>query len=430
MQLNSSGATTSVRARLRAAACILLAAGAPVVAHAETATPSWQFDVTGLAYAEKARTTIFEPVARITRMFPDGQSFSAQVTLDAMSGASPSGAQPSGKLVTTTSASGVTQTSAASEVPTKPFHDFRGAYALDWVRPIGFLTLSAGGNLSRERDYQSVGWHGQGSLDLDHHLTTLSAGGGVNRDQIFPMGGTPAGMELATTHRILTMAHEHKTVTEGMLGLSRVLTRRWLFGLNGSRLHEDGYLTEPYKIVSVLSTVPGADTLGVPVTDADLTENLPTKRNRSDVLASSVYHFESDVLYASYRYYWDDWGVKSHTVDLKYRIDLPQTDWLQPHVRFYTQTPADFFVFGLRQGSPLPKYATSDLRLGPLRSLTLGLGYGCPVPNSPGEFTVRGEYMRQWGDGHPATALGVQRSLDLFPSLDTFTLVAGYSVQF
>ena len=38
--------------------------------------------------------------------------------------------------------------------------------------------------------------------------------------------------------------------------------------------------------------------------------------------------------------------------------------------------------------------------------------------------------MRQWGDGHPADAIGVQQAVDLFPSLDTFTLVAGYSVQF
>jgi hypothetical protein len=136
------------------------------------------------------------------------------------------------------------------------------------------------------------------------------------------------------------------------------------------------------------------------------------------------------VFYATYRYYWDDWGVKSHTVDLKYRTDLPEHDWLQPHLRYYTQTAADFFVFGLPLGAPLPRYATSDFRLGPLHSATLGLTYGCPVPNAPGEFTVRGEYMRQWGDGHPSTALGTQRTMDLFPSLDTFTLVAGYSVQF
>ena len=430
MQLSAASSAPSLRARLRAAACVLLAAGAPVVAHAESATPAWQFEVTGLAYAEKARTTIFEPIARITRLWADGQSLSAQVTLDAMTGASPSGAQPSSQVVTTTSPSGTTSTSTVNEVPTKPFSDFRGAYALDWVRPIGFFTLAAGGHYSRERDYQSVGWHGQGSLDLDHHLATVSFGGGVNDDEIFPLGGTPVGLDTSATHRILTMGHDKKTVTEGMLGLSRVLTRRWLIGLNGSRVHEQGYLTEPYKVLSVISPATGLPLLRTTTTKREVTEKRPDRRNRADVLASTVYHLQEDVLYASYRYYWDDWGVKSHMVDLKYRTDLPEHDWLQPHLRYYKQTAADFFAFDLRQGAPLPQYASSDFRLGPLQSLTMGLTYGCPLPNSPGEFTVRGEYMRQWGDGHPANATGAQKSVDLFPPLDTFTLVAGYSVQF
>ncbi len=430
MQLSAPTPAPSLRARLRAAACVLLATGAPVMAHAESATPAWQFDATGLGYTEKARTSIFEPVARISRLFADGQSLSAEGTLDVMTGASPSGAQPTSQVVTTTSSSGNASTSTVNTVPTKPFHDFRKALELDWVLPIGLFTLSSGGHVSRERDYGSVGWHGQGSLDLDHHLSTVSLGGGVNHDEVFPMGGTPMGLEPVTAHRILTTGHDRKTVTDAMIGISRVLTRRWLFGLNGERVHEEGYLTEPYKILSVVSVLNTPDSLGVPLAGRERTENRPARRNRTDVLASSVYHLQDDVLYTTYRYYWDDWGVKSHTVDIKYRTDLPEHDWLQPHLRFYTQTPADFFTFGIRDGEPPPKYASSDFRLGPLHSVSLGLMYGCPVPKSPGEFTVRGEYMRQWGDGHPAGAIGAQQGVDLFPPLDTFTLVAGYSVQF
>jgi hypothetical protein len=419
VQLIPGATAPSLRARLRAAACVLLAAGAPVVARAEAASPAWQLDLTGLAYAEKARTSIYEPVARITRLFADGQSFSAQVAVDAMTGASPSGAQPSGSVVTTTSASGVVSTHAANEVPTKPFHDLRGATDLDWVRPIGWFTLSTGGHWSRERDYESYGLHGTGSLDVDRHLSTFTFGGGVNRDRVFPVGGIPLGIDSSGT---TLSPSANKRVTEVMGGVSRVLTRRWMLGVNASRVHESGYLTEPYKIVSVL------DAGGVPT--SAVTENRPDRRDRTDVLGSSVYHLERDVLYTSYRYYWDDWGVKSHTIDLKYRTDMPARDWLQPHLRWYKQSAADFFRFGLQPGEPTPRYATSDFRLGPLQSVTVGLTYGTPVPNGPGEITLRGEYLRQWGDGHPANALGVQRSLDLFPSLDTFTIVAGWSVQF
>ena len=114
---------------------MLLAAGAPAVAHAEAPTPAWQFDVTGLAYAEKARTSIFEPIARITRLFADGQSLSAQVTLDAMTGASPSGAQPSSQVVTTTSAFGHHVHEFRQRDPDEAVPRFPRRLALDWVRP-------------------------------------------------------------------------------------------------------------------------------------------------------------------------------------------------------------------------------------------------------------------------------------------------------
>jgi hypothetical protein len=222
----------------------------------------------------------------------------------------------------------------------------------------------------------------------------------------------------------LTTGTNRKQVDDALVGFSHVLTRRLLVGVNGSQTRETGYLTEPYKVISVL------DGTGVP--QSELTENRPRTRLRHGVLGSSVYHFTRDVGYATYRYYWDDWGVRSHTVDLRYRNELPDDAWIQPHVRFYTQTPADFFVFGLPPGPAAnrPKFASSDFRLGPLRTLTLGATYGFKLPGNPAEFTLRGEYMRQWGDGRPASAIGVQRQLDLFPAEDIFSFVAGYTLEF
>lgn len=425
MQLTSGAPVPVLRARLRAATCVLLAAGAPAAAHAEGAAPAWQFDGSTLVYAEKARTQIVEPVARITRLFAGGQSLSAQFALDAMSGASPSGAQPSGRVQTTTSASGTLTTHAANEVPTVPFHDFRSALDLSYAQPVGFATFTTGGHFSRERDYRSLGAHESVSLDLMHHLTTVTIGGGVNRDHVVPIGGVRVGLTDGTRYE--SGSSRSKDVTDGLVGVSRVLTRRWMVSVNAARTHEQGYLTEPYKIVSLI------DATGYPIPESLLTEKRPSTRNRNSVVGSSVYHFAKDVLYTTYRYYWDDWGVRSHTVDLKYRQELPEHDWLQPHVRYYQQTQADFFTFGLPLSQPVsqrPKYASSDLRLGPLRTLTLGASYGFRWPDLPGEFSLRGEYLRQWGDGHPSYAIGAQRTLDLFPPEDVFTVTAGYSVPF
>jgi hypothetical protein len=110
MQLDDAG---RARQRLRAAACVLLAAAAPSGVRAQPApapTPHWQFDGSGLLYGEQSRARVVEPVARITRMFADGQALSAQFAVDAMTGASPTGALPTGTVQTTTSASGNTTT--------------------------------------------------------------------------------------------------------------------------------------------------------------------------------------------------------------------------------------------------------------------------------------------------------------------------------
>jgi hypothetical protein len=148
------------------------------------------------------------------------------------------------------------------------------------------------------------------------------------------------------------------------------------------------------------------------------------------VQGDSVYHFTSNILYLSYRRYWDDWGIGSHTIDARYRLPLPLGDsaFVEPHVRFYTQTAADFYRFGLIQGAPLPQYATSDYRMAGLQTVTLGatIGLATGGRRHPREWTVRAEYIGQFGDSSPPGTVGVQTQLDLFPRVNVFSLVVNY----
>jgi hypothetical protein len=399
---------------------VLLAAGTPAAATAATpGEASTRIEATGLYYAERERTTVLEPVARITRLFADGQSLSAQFALDTMSGASPTGANPSGLTQTTTSSSGHTTTQPASQLPTAMFKDTRGALDLEWARPLGLLTSTLGGHFSREKDYQSLGGNAKLSLDLDHRLTTLTVGAGTNGDRVFPVGGILPGL---TSGEESVADMETKRVITGLAGVSRVLSRRWLAAVNVSRTREQGYLTEPYKVVSLVSASTGRTT-------GTLTEKRPGRRERTSVLASSVYHLSDDVAYVSYRYYWDDWKIRSHTIDLRYRRALASQSWLEPHVRFYAQSAAEFFHQGLVAGRPLPEFASADQRLGRLRTATLGATYGFRLPGQPGELWVRGEWMGQFGDGHPADAVGVQRQFDLAPPVKVTSIVVGWSLE-
>jgi uncharacterized protein DUF3570 len=436
MQLASS--PSSIRGKLGAAACMLLASVTPAVVRADSGAVT-QVDATVLLYGEQSRAKVTEPTVRVTRIQPSGRSLSGQVILDVITGASPSGAMPPGvidstavpppgeeapRVQTMTAASGGGGSPAAPDpgaIPVVQFQDFRVAFDGDWHEPIGsYLASTLSGHYSREKDYESIGGSGKLSLDFMHHLTNLTIGGGVNHDGVFPTGGTPLPLSDGT---IVSDSRNAKRVTNALIGLSRVITRRWLISVNGSRTFEDGYLTEPYKVVSLIDPLTG-------FTVGQITDGRPSTRNRSDVMTSMVYHLTSDVVHLSHRYYWDDWGVRSNTFDLKLRHDTGDSSFLQPHLRYYSQTQADFFTFGLVQGEPIPAYATSDYRLGPLQTATVGLTYGFHLPESPGEFTIRAEYIRQFGDGHPDYAVGVQQDFDLMPPVNVGTLVAAYSVTF
>lgn len=427
MQLDSATQPSPLREKLGRAALALVLLDIPAaVAHADSVpvpstAPTTQLDFTNLIYGEQNRSQVYEPFVRVTRLYADGQSLSAQFGLDVITGASPSGALPTGDIQTTTTASGNIVTVPPGQVPMTEFRDQRFGVDADWRKPLNrYFTSEIGGHFSREKDYQSLGVNGKVSIDLRQRLTTLTVGGGYNHDSVFPVGGTPDGL---SDGAIVSTQNNPKQVKNILLGLSQVLTRRWLLSIDASRTFESGYLTEPYKVISIVDAK-----TGVPV--GQLTDNRPDTRNRTSLLFNSVYHFSDDVLYLSYRYYWDTWDLRSNTIDAKYRHDLSENTYLEPHVRYYHQNPVSFFTPGLVEGAPLPDFATADSRLGLLNTMTLGATYGFRILDYPGEWNVRAEYIRQTGDSFPSNAIGIQRQFDLSPPMNTFAVIIGYSLNF
>lgn len=436
---------TPLRTTLRAAACLLLATAAPALARAQDAptTPGWQLDATGLVYAERQRTNVGEPIGRITRFFSNGQTLSAQFAVDAMTGATPTGARATTQTQTVTSASG-SSSHAVNEVPTHHFTDLRNAGEFAWGLPIGTL-FNAGSSVrfSREKDYQSLGANGSVSLDVLHRLATITLGGGYDRDEVFPVGGTAT--PLVDVGEPRAPGRDPKRVKSGLVGLSRVVSRRLLMGGNFTFTRETGYLTDPYKVISLID-------LSTDQPTGQLAESRPSRRDHRAALASAVYHQDANVLYLEYRYYWDDWKLRSNTLDGRYLIALPGGSQVTPHVRLYTQQAAEFYGPKLDANAPIPEFASADYRLGPLNGVTIGATYGFRVPGQTGEWSIRAEYLRQWGRGphgdeaggggggapeerpasaHPASlAAGPTLPLDTIPALDIASVVVGYTLHF
>jgi len=413
-------------------------AGLFSVAPAMAAKPDsvWEVDSTFYVYSEKDRVTVIEPVAQGKSEVGDDEFVTVTAVADSMTGASPNGAAPTTKPQTFTAASGNTgYATPANTLPLHEFTDFRAAIALDWDKPWSRVTRSLiGASVSAETDYTSLGASATLTHDTDDKLTTFTAGAALGLDFVQPKGGIPQALtpvEAAISRRsgeddddrggLGGNEVKNKTMTDMVLGVTQVISPRLLAQLNYGVGLTQGYLTDPYKIISVVDAA--GETTGY------RTEKRPESRFRQTLYTKAVYHFSQDVVHAAYRYYVDDWGLRAHTADLKYRLELGARHYLQPHLRYYRQGAADFFQHSLTSSVALPKFASADLRLAEMSSYTAGLKYGFPLAKRH-ELSARVEYMRQQGESHPSSAIGVQKTQDLYPKLRVWMAQLGYSFEF
>jgi Protein of unknown function (DUF3570) len=421
-----------IRRALAVATCTLLGT-APHPARADSG--DWRSDAAVLYYTEQDRVRVIEPAIFLRKQYADDSALNVRLVYDSMTGASPNGATATNKAQTFTGASGNgSYTTPAGKTPLRDFHDQRIAVAAEWEKPSSRMSRGIYGlNASVESDYSSIGASSTFLRDFNDKLTTLTAGLSVNLDEVSPKGGTPTGLQLLST---VTPSSGHgenegeggggngksKTGVDAIIGVTQVLSRRALTQLNYSIGYASGYLTDPYKVVSVIDGTSG-ETLDYRY------EKRPGNRLRQSVYWKTVYHFEHDVVHLSYRYFWDDWGIKANTFDLHYRLELGRGVYLQPHGRYSRQTAADFYHHSLVGTDPVPNYASADYRLGDLTTTTYGLKLGIPVGRDS-ELSARVESITQSGNSHPADAIGIERNFDLFPTVKTHVYQITYTARF
>jgi len=406
----------SIRGALAAATCAVLSPGTQAAD-----SDQWQLDSGLLFYTEEDRVTVVEPMISATRSDSEGGSVTVRGIFDAITGASPNGATPTNVAQTFTSPSGNAYTVAAGETPMRDTEDLRASLGIDWTQPLHQLlsnTFSA--NLSAESDHLSVSLSDTLSRAFNNKLTTLDLGLSFSHEVIDPDGGNPAGLRLLSSP-LVTTGSESRSTSELLFGITQVLSRRALMQLNYSVGYSDGYHSDPYKIISVVNGVTGQ-------TVDYRFEQRPDNRLSNRLYWKLAYQLPEDVVHLSYRYFQDDWGVKAHTFDLKYRLELGGESYLQPHLRYHSQNSADLFHYHLIDGAVLPENASADLRLAESQTATIGLKLG--IPTEAGEFTLRAEYIQQQGDETPGEAIGIQRNYSLHPELDAYLLQLGYSFDF
>jgi hypothetical protein len=313
-----------------------------------------------------------------------------------MSGPTPSGAVKKSNL-TYTGASGGSVSSGATTSSLAKFDDTRAAFAVSWNHEFDRLnSINYNGAVSIENDYRSFSGGATYKKSTADRALEFSFGAAGTTDNVFIVGTKSTPVPLSEVSKALSYGDGTKNTVDLIAGLTYVINRRTVGQINLAGSSVKGYLNDPYKVFSIV------DANGIEYNQ--YYESRPNSRRRTSLTFNLNHELypSNNILNLSYRYYKDDWEVKSHTLDMLYRINLSDKTHLVPHFRFYTQTHAYFYgnAFVRDPASPtplslsLPEYFSADYRLDDMQSLTGGVTLGQYLAGD-GHLRTRIEYIHQ-----------------------------------
>ena len=183
---------------------------------------------------------------------------------------------------------------------------------------------------SVERDYISNTTHASLSQDMFGDLTTLTLGWGRTRDGVGENNGT------ADKPIIAWLGHAESQSYN--VGLSQILTKNLIGGLNFEVITDDGYLANPYRSVRYLD--PSNPAKGYSLAS----QVYPDTRTSTAIQGQAKYYLPwRAALTGSYRYYHDTWDIRGNTYELDYTHPLANIWILEGRLRYYKQGHASFY---------------------------------------------------------------------------------------
>lgn len=258
----------------------------------------------------------------------DNWAVAVDVQWEDMSGASPwfVGESLNGGPKVIMSGASIEDTRTEVSVTTRYYYD-RGNAGLNYVR-------------SDEDDYDSNALALDGSFNSADGMTTYSAAISYSDDNIEPTQGSVPTNTLKAD----------KDVSSVFFGVSRIVSKNAIVRFGLAYTYRDGFLTDPYKFH----------------------DKRPGERNEWAVSTGYRQYFPwpNGALQADYRYFDDDWGVASHTLNLAWHQNLGYRTEVIPFLRYYSQGEADFFA----NIADLDKrYFADDYRLSSFGAVSGGL---------------------------------------------------------
>jgi len=266
-----------------------------------------------------------------------------------------------------------------SDSPADPFVASSGASASDlWAGGnFGYShssddrndIVSAKISVSSEYDYFSLGFGGSYTKLFNEKNTELSVHANVYIDTwklLYPI-------ELRESSNFIDLDKKNRNSYSLGFGFSQILSQNLQGMLSLDIVQQQGLLSTPFQRV-YFNDMP--DRFRENFQLADDIERLPNTRFKTAVGGRLNYFInEMFVLRTYYRYYFDDWGINSHTASIEISIKITDKFTLYPNYRFYNQTAADYF-YPYETALSTYEFYTSDYDLSEFSANQFGFGVG------------------------------------------------------
>lgn len=239
---------------------------------------------------------------------------------------------------------------------------------------------SANAYFSSEYDYFSIGFGGSYTKLFNEKNTEITLSGNVFLDKwnaIYPIELRDGFFDdriigNGTYNPIFSeFDSENRNSYSLSLSFSQILSQKLQGALFMDMVSQNGLLSTPFQRVYF------SDFEDFYIDDfqlADNVEQLPDSRFKIPVGGRLNYYLNDLVVLRSYyRFYWDDWGISSHTASLEAPVKLTNKFTLYPTYRYYTQTAADYF-YPKEQALSTYDFYTSDYDLSNYDAHQYGIG--------------------------------------------------------
>ncbi|HTF89311.1 MAG TPA: DUF3570 domain-containing protein [Planctomycetota bacterium] len=247
-------------------------------------------------------------------------------------------------------------------------------------------------------DEWRVGWHLGASVEYDYR--SLKAGGETTWT---PTDGRDARVTTSLDMFLDDLdVIRFNGVDEGSdQRFSVASTTQWyqilsprMHALLGATLaYQNGFLETAYNGVVVEDGATPPFPFDNGALGTEITEELPDSRTRLALFGRLRRQLvEGTALELGARFYGDDWGISSVTLEPRlYQILLHDRLMMRLRYRYYTQSAADDYVESL-PNAPLPEFRTSDSELGEYDAHSVGLKF-LWFRKGEWEFDIGGDYM-------------------------------------